>query len=511
MRSLLLICFVATVAFFPLSAQAYITSYREVPAHRQLKWLKEMTNDFCTIKPGQLSSHQISQAPELMWAWSHTPKSSMEHALAVESLVKRLVDERRAGNRQVDVTTHDYNYVLEGWARSGAGEAAAERCEQILYAMQQQGGLVQPNLSSFKAVLMAWRQTSVSYAPRRAQRILEWMIQLYKDEENKLALPDADCFDIVLQVWSRSGHEQAPKQTEHILGVMERLYESTGLLKLKPRTTSFNAVLSAWAKSGLPHSTQRAVDIMQFMHLLSQKHLDTTVTPDSATYSIVVGALAKYSDIVLAAKQADAVLRYVEQAYHRNKDTSDSNFAVPDTILFNTVMGLWSKSNVSKAYRKARSILDRQTKLYELGNVKGRPDVYGYTSVIAACATETDPDEQPKAWNEALRTFQELRRQEDGPNHVSYGTMLKACAKLAPRNHPNTSKWVRKLFAQCCEDGCVGDMVLSRLREAASAELYKDLMQGYTKKSLPAEWTRNVNEVNDYRRKKSERRKRAEV
>jgi len=494
------------VAHSIFSAQGYITAHGALPARRQMQWLKEMTVDICESKVGALQPDQIMQAPELMWAWSHTKHTSKENALAVESLVKRLIDERRAGNEQADVTVHDYNCLLEGWARSGVGEAAAERCEQILSAMQEQGGLVRPNLSSFKAALMAWRQSQVSYSPHRAQRLLEWMIQLYKEGENESALPDADCFDFTLQTWGRSGHKHAPKQAEHILVIMERLYKTTGDVKLKPRTTSFNAVLAAWSKSVDPKAADRASDVLAFMELLASKG-DTAVAPDSASYSTVMVALAKHKDQAAAALKADAFVRRVEEGYRSEQQL------LPDAIVFNTAMGCWAKANVSGAYRKARSILDRQISIYEDGCERCKPDVYGFTSVIASCAAEPgNKEERAKAFNVARSTYKQLLRHEDGPNHVSYGIMLKACARLLPANSKVRRKWVRDIFEQCKADGCVGDMVVSRLRETASPDVYKELMQGYNKKTLPAEWTAKVEEKNQFRSKRTrQHRKRAEV
>lgn len=487
-------------------AQAYITSHGAVPAHRQREWLKQMTKDLCQIQPGKLSELQLSQANEIMYAWSHTPSIDKENALAVESLLKRVIDERRAGNINADLTVEDYNCLLEGWAKAGQGPAAAERCEQILTAMQEQGPL--PDMDSFKATLMAWRQASqqVSFAPIRAQRILEWMIRLYQQGENEAALPDADCFDLVLQTWSRSGLEQAPTQAEKILGVMERLYESTGLTKLKPRTLSFNAVLAAWAKSGAPESGKRSADILSFMELLESQG-DTTVAPDSASYCTVMGSLSKSADRVLAAKMADAFLSHVTERYAEGKPI------VPDTILFNTAMGCWAKANVSGSYRRARSILDRQLGLYQAGCRQSRPDVYGYTSVIASCAAESgDKMEKAKAFDVALMTFRELQSHaEDSPNHVTYGTMLKACGRLLPLSSPMRKRWVQRIFQNCCENGCVGDMVVARLREAATPDVYKTLMNGYKKRDLPSEWTENVHENNEVRKKRMPKRKRAEV
>ena len=72
----------------------------------------------------------MDSAHDLIYAWAHL--DSKECALKVESVVKRVVDERRAGNLEATMPLDDYNLLLEGWVRSKAGTAAAERCEQIL-------------------------------------------------------------------------------------------------------------------------------------------------------------------------------------------------------------------------------------------------------------------------------------------------------------------------------------------------------------------------------------------
>jgi hypothetical protein len=500
------------------TASAYITSKAAVPVSRQMQWLKEMTVDICESQPGCLSDRQLSQVPEVMKAWSHSKRGDRECALAVESLVKRVIDERLAGNDHVsDFTADDYNCLVEGWARSGAGEAAAERCEQIIAAMQEQGGMVAPNLTTFKAVLMSWSQATqsekLSYGPHRAQRVLEWMIQLYTSGENPTALPDADCFDIVLQTWSGSGHSDAPAQTEQVLGVMERLYESTQLDKLKPRTTSFNAVLAAWSKSGRPEAADRASNILAFMEILAKQG---DVAPDYVSYAIVMGALAKSYDQIAAARKAGAFLLHAENTYQESMNAVEVGddeaveaaavaLVVPDTILFNTAMGCWAKSMTPGSYIKARAILDRQTALYASGCDKCRPDVYGFTSVIAACASESGSSKERKAaFLVALDTYRELEKcPGDSANHVTYGTMLKACGKLLPSGSPVRRKWVRRVFRDAAKNGSVGAMVFGRMRESASPDIFKELMKGVDKKHLPTSWTHNVDLASERRRKSS--------
>jgi hypothetical protein len=481
-----------------------------------MQWLKEMTVDFCESPTGCLSDSQLSQAPAIMKAWSLSKVQNQECALAVEQLLKRVIEERLAGNDAVtDLTTQDYNCLVEGWARSGAGTAGAERCEQILTAMQAQGGRIAPNLPTFKAVLMAWRQATqqdnLSYGPIRAQRILEWMIRLYATGDNKSALPDQDCFDICLQTWSRSGHAAAPEQTEKILGAMERLFELTGLETVKPRTTSFNAVLAAWSKSGRPEAAERATNILTFL----ENPASGDAAPDAVSYTIVLAALAKSPDQAVAARKADVLVRHAVNAYCQAVQADPSHAGHLDSILFNTAMGCWAKANVAGSFLKARSMLDRQIALYETGCDSCKPDVYGFTSVIAACAaTQGSKKERWTTFGVALDTYQELTQYDDA-NHVTYGTMLKACAKLLPAASPVRRKWVRQIFRHAVQSGRVGDMVLSRLREAAPPDIFRELMQGHHKKHLPPSWTCNVN-ANGNRRKKALpanklRRKRAEV
>ena len=71
----------------------------------------------------------------LMSAWASAPKklreSGKERAMKVENLLKRIIDERRAGNTEAIARTEDYNTVMKSWAVSGEQSAAAFRIEQV--------------------------------------------------------------------------------------------------------------------------------------------------------------------------------------------------------------------------------------------------------------------------------------------------------------------------------------------------------------------------------------------
>merc|ERR1711920_882705 len=113
--------------------------------------------------------------------------------------------------------------------------------------------------------------------------------------------------------------------------------------------------------------------------------------------------------------------------------------------------------------------------------------------------------EKQKAFQVGLSTFQQLKNSDEYgcPNHVTYGTMLKCCALLLQPSNPLRQKWTKSLMLQCIEDGCVGEMVMSRFREAASPELFQEVMKGVNKKNLPSSWTSNVNEKRNSRKKRN--------
>lgn len=529
---------------FSTVVESYVNYKTYLPSPIQVKWLKKLTMDISECPT--LSEDMLDDAPKVMKGWStfllssssYNKRVGAENAVAVEALIKRLVSVSEVDKSHLLPTTLDYNIMLNLWVRSGEGVFAAERCEQILTTMQEvheSNGAVQPNLESFKAILLAWKYSNVPFKTYRAQRILEWMIRLYREGKNDLALPDSECFEIVLQLWSRSDDPEATTKAERLLGEMDRLakenHKNSNNLQLT--TYCFNAILGAWSRKlrreGSDNngaSTARLCDVLSIMEKLEKT--------DTASYHIVMSALARScgnteslgdgskkngnisSNKEMIAWKAESILRSVE-----DKCKEGTLSWKPDEILFNSALSCWSHCDTPGAYRKARSVLDRQLNLYN--NCKSqscKPDVIGFTSVLSSCASEPSPKERQKAFSVALSTFQQLENNSHifgSPNHVTLGTMLKACARLLPNGSTERKKWTKYFFEESKARGLVGGMVLSRVREAASTpNEYKELMQGHTKKSLPQSWNANVHEMNEYRRnpqknKRKRRKKTAEV
>ncbi|KAL3782919.1 hypothetical protein HJC23_004898 [Cyclotella cryptica] len=486
-------------------AGAYVTT--GLPAHTHRAFLRKLTDDICNTSPGSLSIETVNHtAPMLMSAWAEAPEklhlsapaqfSGKERAMAVEGLLKRMIDERRAGNAAAIVKTQDYNAVMKSWAMSGEQSAAAVRVEEILTKMQDMyeagDNDVQPDLVSFQIAIEAWTKASDDEnAPRRAHRILEWMCGLHLSSKNDLAAPDTSCFHMVLKSWAGSRKLESPIMAEHLIMWMQHL-QSIGLDSVKPDTMCFNIVMSAWLKSGDIAAEKRIREIFEYMDRASRnghKHFK----PDAGTYNIVISSISpavkKYFDSC-AARRADKILARLEKGFLAGDESLR-----PDTIIYNQVIDYWAKTQSVRGYfLKARDVLDRQIAMHASGVRRCKPDVMSYTAVIAACASTYGTwDEKKRAFELAHKTFMECCEHSE-PNDVTYGIMFKAVSRLL-QSRAERDRYSRTLFSLTCEDGFLGEMAFSRFEEAVSKEVFKELTNGVScYGELPREWKRNAHQ-----------------
>ena len=127
--------------------EGYITS--GLPGHTHRAWLKQESFDLCEQPTGDLTKEMCTKASLLLSAWAQNPyipyrelqhmqtqdifpHHGMECALECERILKRLVDERKAGYMNAIATTSVYNSLMDIWARSGHA-AAAQRAEEVIH------------------------------------------------------------------------------------------------------------------------------------------------------------------------------------------------------------------------------------------------------------------------------------------------------------------------------------------------------------------------------------------
>lgn len=491
-----------------LHAQAYVTS--GLPAHTHRAFLRKLTDDMCNTDPGTLTPQEVSNAPMLMSAWATAPdkminwapsgESGKERAMAVEGLLKRMIDERRAGNEGAIARTEDYNAVMKSWAMSGEKSAAATRVEQILMNMQSMymdgDKDVQPNLESFQIAIEAWtRATDEPTATIRAQRIVDWMTKIYLSSENDLAAPDTSCFYPILKSWAVSGKLEAPIMAEQLIMWMQQLQMKQNIHSARPDTMCFNIVMSSWLKSKDITAEKRIREVFEYMDKCHRRG-STDIKLDSSSYNIMITSIApavkKYHDMG-GARRADRILARLEKGFLAGDDSLR-----PDTIIYNQVIDYWAKTQSARGhYLKSREVLDRQIEMYDSGVRKCRPDVTGYTSVIAACAsTFGSKMEKRRSFDLAHATFMEsCRAKHTAPNDITYGLMFKAVSRLLPKKEER-HRYARTLFGLCCDDGLLGEMAFNRMRDSVTKDLLKELTGGKRYADIPQKWKCNVRTSN---------------
>ena len=314
--------------------------------------------------------------------------------------------------------------------------------------------------------------------------------------------PDSECFDAVLHSWAVSGQGDAPAQVEGLLSDMDRLYLA-GCEPARPRTRSFNEALAAWSKSTESGAADRAEVILGHMERLANNGVDD-VRPNLVSYTTVASLWAKTGSAD-GARSAQRVLRRMEERYREGGDES----LKPDSVIYIICLDAVAKVPTKDSYICAKSILDSQIAAFRKGARRCKPNVYSYTLVLKTCASvNAGPKERNMAFDVAKQTFDELCRPNSGvaPNHVTYGTMLKACARLLPMNGELREMHAKDIFARACRDGFVGQMVLAWFRDAVSPDICKELMRDSIGDRLPKSWTQNV-PADDEKRSISRRRR----
>jgi hypothetical protein len=417
-----------------------------------------------------------------------------------------------------------FSTVILAWSKSGHAEAP-EQAEKLLQQMQEFYEVtgfesVQPNTQTLTSVLDCWAKSKLEHAPERAETILRRMQERYQAGNDRVK-PNTVTFNTCMNAWARSSSRKAPERVDRLFRDMQKQYLS-GDMALRPCPISYMARISAWERANRRESAERAQAALDEMIVLQ----DRDVSPTTLHFNRVMISWARRGE----ASKADALLQKMIDNHSRGMkqstpNLSSFNFALsawaksgstdalqqseetllrmsdlagstdlavrPDTASFNTVLSCCARS--PGKYLKARSILDLQISRYNSGDQKCKPDVYGYTCVIESCSAEPgNMGSRKKAFSMALATFEQLKLYDE-PNHVSFAAMLKSCSKLLPSTSPRRSMLIESIFRNCCEAGCVSDLILYHLHASTSPHTCRDLLQGYDKDTLPGSWTFSMN------------------
>ena len=397
---------------------------------------------------------------------------STQFPLLMESILKRIIDERSAGTSDVQVTTQMYNVILEAWLASiptttatststvpprgthenskstAAGTSrrakdgamcivAAQRSLDIVKQMQseyeaQGNEHIKPNLSSFITVLKMWtracsatsippvqKDVSMHLASRKAHQTLQWMEYLARSGRNVDVKPNVSSITLVMGAFAKSGEKDAGSKAEALLRHMQEM-------NVQPNLYCYNMVIHAYTRQGRRGgAVDNAERILHELEDLYEESGNLSMKPDVISYTSLVTAWANSNRHGYGANRAEQILNRMMEASCQ-----------PNTITFNAVLKTWSRSGDRNASERALHIFQRMEEEHQRGNIDVKPDRITYNTLIHTLAKSARID----AMNHAERILALMESEEAkgndrlSPNLFSYNTIIEGWSKVRDRD-----------------------------------------------------------------------------
>ncbi len=427
------------------------------PASEEFKWLNWVYRQWKPQKAGELSEEVIKQMIPAISRWGQ--RKEIGSAERAEELLERIIEENIAKNPDADLTVSMFNAAMNGHAKIGN--------------------------------------------PLGAQRILRRMEELRSKHDHLAHLkPDVFSMSTLATAWAKSRVPEAAAKGLNILDYMD-------VQKICPNTITYNAVLHAIATGHQIDKAILAEDIVKRMVTQAQNGEDCK--PDIFSYQCLIQAWANTS-LPGSPQRAEQILKFLDQEAENGNQglepnvycfTSESFVVHPILVRIRFLLTLiriqatihaWAKSSECNRARSAYEILQHMRKRYMQKKSENlKPNVVAFTAVLNACSRPVDNSERMDAFQIAQLTRSELSIGIYGlPNFLSYAAFLSVCATTLDSGEFR-DRVVRSIFDDCAKAGQMGQIVLEKLKQAASSELYEDLVGIYRKNDgsyeLPRQWT----------------------
>jgi hypothetical protein len=402
---------------------------------RNEKWLEAATEDMLDpdqFPLGELTEEHVETITGLMTAWVR--RRSVPASLNVERLLKRVVDDMRANNKDIQVTTKMYTIAIDAWAKSGA-DGSAQRAQHIhdtLVQMYQQTGdpAIKPSTISYNTLLNAHGKSSVRNALDNAEKVLQEMIDANDDDIK----PDAVTFSTLMDAYGKTGNRRATARVEELFEMMDDL-------KVKRNVYTYSSLQNVHARSGLPDAPQRAEAVLYQMLDLYNKgdvfakpncvnynallnalsrspnttHAETAygiinkmelpvseggfdVEPDRLSYALAILTCARCPDDTFGVDKAIEILEKMEaRALLDERKRQEVSSAAPPSVrldveCFNVVLTALSKSRSKDAVDRIIAIIQRMEKYAEEGQGHVMPTARSWNAVLNAMARSRDKE-----------------------------------------------------------------------------------------------------------------------
>lgn len=447
-------------------------------AHNE-RWLEDATEkifDSLTVPMRSLTEADVMSITGLMIAWSR--RRSLEGALTVERLLKRVVDDMRAGNEEVQVSTKMYIVAMEAWGKSDEA-AGAERAQSIHDAMiqtyqQTKNSLIRPSTKSYNTLILAWTKSKNPSALKAAEKTLRDMLTASNDTATNIQ-PSAATIGTMLELYARTSSEESiakaetlvkamselkVKKNSYVYSALQEVYlkstrrdapqktmavlrqmikaNSLGNTGARPNISNFNNVLCAYSRSPSKKYALQAVELLNQIEL-PKGDTGYDVDPDRLSYFLAILTCSRCPNHTLGANLAEPLLERMEKrSIAEAKRREELSITAPPLIsldieCFNVVLTALSKSRDPDAVDRIFRILSRMEEYARKGQENLGPTTRSMNTALNALSNNVKNKDVIQRAEETLdRMFQMDASgiQNVKPNAFSYTAILRSYQRL---------------------------------------------------------------------------------
>jgi hypothetical protein len=395
----------------------------------------------------------------------YTARDAAERALALLQQQAAL-----ATSTTTDPVVHpdvaSYNVVMDAWAKSRTPEAA-EQVNHLLQALHASPTL-QPDVFSYNALVDAH---AYSFAPDRLEilhTIWNKMETLSQQEGTRDIRPTVRTINSILHAYSRRVQEveDGAALAQDALDILHRMKETYRVSQNpsdQPDIMTYTTCMDALARVGTAEATEQAQRLFDEVTQLYQDTRNPRYMPSVYTYVTLMKAWSR-SPSPEAVPRCQELLERMLQ----------SKGVVPNNRAFTALLSAWGRSRDNSKATQALHLVQRMKRMaQEFPEVA--PSLVTYNTAIDCCSrTRGDTRQQASAFQIAFAMFK-AAAMDCTPNHVTFGTLLKAAAFLLPPG-PERTSIAKAVFQRAIADGQVEISVIKNLQKCLDAQVMQELL-----------------------------------
>ncbi|GAX25939.1 hypothetical protein FisN_6Hh021 [Fistulifera solaris] len=394
---------------------------------------------------------------------------------------KRLLNATKKNDKPGFISMDHLSKNLEAWMEAcleGHGIYAAQHALSVLETMeanfdQTTSAFYTPSTSFYDIVFHAFASCrGRREAAETVQSVLQRMLERAKKSRRYYPQPTTKTFNIALNCWAKSNEYDAGLRAEELWHVMSEWHENYRHemnrgrpVQCSPNERTMAALVEAWGNSGHEDTPDRVLYLLQ--HAIDQQKTQAPLV-NAIVFSNAIRAVTRHNH-PLGAEKAEEILRLMQQSHVQ-----------PNTRTYAAVLHAYTSAAESNQMRiskpdsakRATAILYQMIQNYREGAAGVKPNVYCFTTCIAAWArcqdgdgNELNPQECAEGlWGDLVQLYLETSDPAFRPSVETGNAVLMA--------------WMRATHVADAMDR--GDDVLKRMRQFTKPDLrsYNILLNG---------------------------------